>query len=108
MASLEKSDALEIIKMLEDELNLIPKVDKMQKMKMRAKIRKQVGWLSSFRNPTGDRLYIGLEHRIPEVFSIFPYDFCNHLRDHLEIKLMTLRKKEKESAAKIRSQMSTP
>ncbi len=107
MASLGKPDVLEIIKMLEDELNLIPKVDKMVKMKMRGKIRKQAGWLLSVRNPIADRLYIGLEHRLPEVFSFFPYDFCNHLRDHLEIKLLLLRKKEKERL-KIRSQVSTP
>ncbi len=106
MASLGKPDVLEIIKVLDDELNLIPKVDKMVKMKMRGKIRKQAGWLLSVRNPTGDRLYIGLEHRLPEVFSLFPYDFCNRLRDYFEIKLLAVRKKEKERP-KIRSQVST-
>jgi hypothetical protein len=108
MASLEKSDVLEIIKMLEDELNLIPKVDKMQKMKMRGQIRKQVGWLLSYRNPSANRLYTGLEHRLPEVFSIFPYDFCHHLIDDLEIRLMVLRKRDRQRPTRIRTQIPTP
>ena len=96
MVKLDKGDVGEILKMLEDELNLTPKVDKIEKIKMRSRIRKQANWLLGSINPTADRLYKRLEDRLPEVFSLYPYGFCHQLRDLLEEKLLALRKREKE------------
>jgi len=45
MVKLDKGDVREILKMLEDELNLTPKVDKIEKIKLRSRIRKQANWL---------------------------------------------------------------
>lgn len=106
MVSLDKGDVREILKMLEDELNLTPKVDKIEKMKMRSRIRKQANWLFGTINPTANRLYNGLEDRLPEVFTLYPYGFCHQLRDFLDVKLLTLRKREKEKL-RLRSQSLT-
>ena len=106
MVSLDRRDVREILKMLEDELNLTPKLDKIEKMKMRSRIRKQANWLLSSRNPTADRLYNGLEERLPEVFCLYPYGFSHQLRDLLELKLLASRKTEKERL-RLRSQSLT-
>jgi len=42
MARLDTRDVKEILDMLEDGINVMPKLDKIGKMKMRSKIRKQV------------------------------------------------------------------
>ena len=106
MVSLDKGDVREILKMLEDELNLTPKVDKIEKMKMRSRIRKQANWLSGSINPTANRLYNGLEDRLSEVFSLYPYGFCHQLRDFLGVKLLVLKKREKKEL-RLRSQSLT-
>ena len=106
MVSLDKGDVREILRTLEDELNLTPKVDKIEKMKMRSRIRKQANWLLGSINPTADRLYNGLEDTLPEVFSLYPHGFCHQLRDLLDVKLLALRKRQKERL-RLRSQSLT-
>jgi hypothetical protein len=106
MVSLDKGDVKEILKMLEDELNLTPKLDKIEKIKMRSRIRKQANWLLGSINPTANRLYNGLEDRLPEVFSLYPYGFSHQLTHLLEVKLVALRKREKERL-RLRSQSLT-
>jgi hypothetical protein len=96
MIGLDKGDVKEILKMLEDELNLMPKLDKIEKIRMRSKIRKQANWLLGSINPTANRLYNGLEDRLPEVFSRYPYGFSHQLTHFLEEKLLVSRKREKE------------
>jgi hypothetical protein len=96
MASFDKQDVKEILDLLEEELNLIQKLDKIEKMKLRSGIRKQANWLMGVRNPTTDRVYRVLEDRLPDAFSVYPYEFSSKLRDLLEIKITGLRKREKQ------------
>ena len=51
MARLHTRDVKEILDMLEDGINVMPKLDKIGKMKMRSKIRKQVSTPSTFPFP---------------------------------------------------------
>jgi hypothetical protein len=64
MARLNPRDVGEILQMLEDGINLMPKLDKREKMKMRIKIRKQFNWLSGLSNPTAEMLLLRLEERL--------------------------------------------
>ena len=96
MASFDKQEVKEILDLLEEELNLIQKLDKIEKMKIRSSIRKQANWIMGVRNPTTDRVYRVLEDRLSDAFSVYPYEFSNKLRDHLEIKITELRKREKQ------------
>ena len=96
MASFDKQEAKEILDLLEEELNLIQKLDKIEKMKIRSSIRKQANWLMGVQNPTTERVYRILEDRLPDAFSVYPYEFSNKLRDLLDIKLIGLRKREKQ------------
>ena len=98
MVSLNKGDVKEILKMLEDELNLTPKVDKIEKIKMRSRIRKQANWLLGSINPTANRLYNKLEDRLPEVFSLYPYGFSHQFTHLLEVILLAWRKRRKKGS----------
>jgi hypothetical protein len=57
MPRLDTRDVKEILDMLEDEINFIPKLDKIEKMKMRSNIRKQANWLLTWSNPTAEMIY---------------------------------------------------
>jgi len=96
MASFDKQEVKEILDLLEEELNLIQKLDKIEKMKIRSGIRKQANWIMGVRNPTTDRVYRILEDKLPDAFSVYPYEFSNKLRDLLEIKITQLGKRERQ------------
>jgi len=86
MARLNPRDVGEILQMLEDGINLMPKLDKREKMKMRIKIRKQFNWLSGLSNPTAEILLLKLEERLSDVFSLYPYGFSDTVKKLLEKK----------------------
>ena len=96
MASFGKQEVKEILDLLEEELNLIQKLNKIEKMKIRSSIRKQTNWLMGVRNPTTDRIYRILEDKLPDAFSVYPYEFSHKLRDLVEIKMIELRKRERQ------------
>jgi hypothetical protein len=96
MSGFDKQEVKEILDLLEEELNLIQKLDKIEKMKIRSSIRKQANWIMGVRNPTTDRVYRILEDKLPDAFSVYPYEFSNKLRDLLEIKIIELQKRERQ------------
>ena len=93
MARFDTRDVKEILDMLEDEISLIPKVDKIEKMKMRSKIRKQANWLSAWSNPTAEMIYNRLEERLSDVFSLYPYGFSDKVKKLLKAKSARLQPK---------------
>ncbi len=86
MSRLNPGDAKEILQMLEDGINLMPRLGKTEKMKMRSKIRKQFIWLLDLKNPTADMVFHQLETKLSDVFSLYPYGFSNKLKKLLEEK----------------------
>jgi hypothetical protein len=93
MARLNPGDVREILQMLEDGINLIPKLGKMEKMKMRSKIRRQSNWLSGLSSPSADMILHKLEERLSDVFSSYPYGFSDNLKKILEGKSARFRSK---------------
>ena len=91
MAGLSPGDVREILDMLEDGINFMPKLDKIEKMKMRSKIRKQGNWLLELRNPTAEMIFQTLEGRLSDVFSLYPYGFSDKIRKLLREKSARLR-----------------
>jgi hypothetical protein len=79
-------DVREILDMLEDRLNSIPKIGKIEKMKMRSKIRRQGSWIFALLNPTAEMVFERLEERLPDIFPLYPYDFRDKLKRFLEEK----------------------
>jgi len=86
MARLDTRDVKEILDMLEDEISFIPKLNKIEKMKMRSKIRKQANWLLAWSSPTAEIIYQRLEERLSDVFSQYPYGFSNRVKKLLKVK----------------------
>ena len=93
MPRLDTRDVKEILDMLEDEINFIPKLDKIEKMKMRSNIRKQVNWLLAWSNPTAEMIYRRLEERLSDVFSLYPYGVTDKVKKLLKVKAERLRSK---------------
>ena len=86
MARLNAGDVREILQILEDGINLMPKLNKMEKIKIRGKIRKQYHWLLGMNSPTADMIFHKLEERLSDVFSSYPYGFSDQFKKHLERK----------------------
>ena len=93
MPSLGTRDVKEILDMLEDEINFIPKLDKIEKMKMRSNIRKQANWLLAWSNPTAEMIYQRLEERLSDVFSFYSYGLSDKVKKLLRVKSERLHSK---------------
>ena len=87
MARLRPDDVREILQILEDGINLMPKLDKMDKIRVRSKIRKQYGWLSTLSDPNVDTIYRKLEERLSDVFALYPFGFDDRIKKILARKL---------------------
>jgi len=86
MARFDTRDVKEILDMLEDEISFIPKLDKIEKMKMRSNIRKQANWFLAWSNPTAEMIYHRLEERLSDVFSLYPYGMSDKVKKLLKVK----------------------
>ena len=69
MARLRQDDVKEILQILEDGIHLMPKLDKMDRIRMRSKIRKQYGWLSMVSDPNVDTIYRRLDDRVKKLLA---------------------------------------
>ena len=79
MARLSEDDAREIVEVLEELLQSAYQVDKIEKMKMKSRIRHQAAFLRTVLNPTPKRVIDKLRSRLPDVFRVLP-----HVSDTLE------------------------
>jgi len=91
VARLSEEDVNEIIEMLEYQLYSIPQLNKIEKMRMKTKIRHQASYLISVLNPTPKRLFDKLRSRMPDVFYLFPYGFSDEFQEFLDEKLRNLK-----------------
>ena len=92
MSRLNRRDVTEILELLEDGLNAIPRLEKVEKMKMRAKIRQQENWLAASDNPSPEKVLIKLKDRLSEIFRSYPHGFSDKLGDLLKSKVVHLEK----------------
>ena len=87
MARFSKNDVKEIVELLEHELDSLRNIDRLEKMKMRSRIRKQASWLLMFRNPTSLKIIDKLEAKLSDIFRLYLYGFSDKLKDLLEKKI---------------------
>ena len=87
MARFSKNDVKEIVELLEHELDSLRNIDRLEKMKMRSRIRKQASWLLMFRNPTSLKIFDKLEAKLSDIFRLYLYGFSDKLKDLLEKKI---------------------
>jgi len=91
MARLRPDDVREILQILEDGINLMPKLDKMDRIRARSRIRKQYSWLSTLSDPNVDTIYRKLEERLSDVFSLYLFGFRDRVKKILAQKLAHFR-----------------
>ena len=79
-----------IRQMFEDGLKRVQQLDKIERMKMRSKIRREISLVASWKNPKADMILTRWESRLSDVFSIFPRRF----KDDLTLLLQGIIKKK--------------
>ena len=89
MARLSEDDALEIIEVLEEELQSAYQIDRIEKMRMRSKIRHQAAFLRTVLNPSPKKVVDKLRNKLPDVFRALPHHVSDTLEDVLSEKIRT-------------------
>lgn len=87
MARFTRRDINEIIEWFEDELDSLRNIDRIEKMKLRSKIRKQGSWLMAFRNPTSLVIIKKLEENLYDIFRLFRSDFKDNFEKLIKEKI---------------------
>ena len=90
MSRFGKRDVASIIEFLEKELDSVPRLEKVEKMKLRSKIRQQENWLMAAENPKPDKIVIKLQGRLGEIFRLYPHGVKEKLTELLEMKISQL------------------
>ena len=73
-------DIEDIRLLFEDALKRTKKVDRIEKMKIRGRIRLQLSHLMMWRNPTSERILYRWENKLQDVFLLFPCMFRDELK----------------------------
>lgn len=82
--SLTPNEIEKMRQLFEDGLKRAKGVDRVEKIKIRAKIRREISLLSSLKNPTTDMVLSRWKYKLSEVFSLFPQHFGNDLKSYLQ------------------------
>jgi hypothetical protein len=90
MSRFGKRDVTSIIELLERELDVVPRIERVEKMKLRAKIRQQESWLLATENPNPGKVLIKLQGRLSEIFRLYSQGFKEKLVETLEMKVKQL------------------
>ena len=96
MSKFGKRDVTQILELLEKELDAVPRLDKIEKMKLRAKIRHHENWLLTLENPKPAKIILSLEGRLAEIFRLYPSSFKEKLGGLLEEKCSKLERSSPE------------
>jgi hypothetical protein len=91
-----KRDVTDILELLENQLDALPRLERIEKMKLRTKIRHQENWLLTFDNPKPAKVMLRLGGRLAEIFRLYPSSFKEELSGILEAKYLKLDKYEPE------------
>ena len=87
MSRLSEEDVLEIVEVIEEQLQSIPQMDRIQKMRMKTKVRHQAAYLRTILNPTPKRVFDKLRNRMPDVFNTIPAGLHDTIQDFLDEKI---------------------
>lgn len=79
-----------IRQMFEEGLKRVQQLEKIERMKMRSKIRREINLVASWKNPKSDMILARWESRLSDVFSLFPRRF----KDDLTLLLQDIIKKK--------------
>ena len=91
MSRLSEDDVREFVEILEEQLQSVPQLDRIEKMRMKTKVRHQAAYLRTILNPTPKRVLDKLRSKMPEVFRAMPYDVSDTLQDFLDEKIRSIK-----------------
>jgi hypothetical protein len=74
----------EMNEMIENQLQCVQGLDRIEKMKMKSKIRQQSIWLGAVLNPSPKIVMEKMQKKMPDVFSALPHGFRDELKKYLE------------------------
>ena len=94
MSRFGKRDVTDILELLEKELDVLPKLEKVEKMKLRSKIRRQETFLLTLEDPKPAKVMLRLEGRLAEVFRLYSSSFKEKVGELLEEKCSKLERSE--------------
>ena len=97
MDRLGKRDVTAILELLEKELDTVPRLDKVQKMKWRSRIRHQENWFMALDDLKPEKVLMKLQGRLSEVFRLYPASFSEKLLELLKTKIQQLEKKSRDT-----------
>ena len=78
--SINPHDIEEIRLLFEDALKRTQKIDRIERIKLRGRIRRELSNIVGWKNPTPDRILRRWDSRISDVFSLFPFQFRDDLK----------------------------
>ena len=93
MNRLGKRDVTEILEFLEKELDSVPGLEKVEKMKWRSRIRHQENWFMALDDLKPEKVLMKLKGRLSEVFRLYPASFSEKLVELLKKKALELERK---------------
>jgi hypothetical protein len=91
-----KRDVTEILELLEKELDAVPGLEKVEKMKWRSRIRHQENWFMALDDLKPEKVLMKLKGRLSEVFRLYPASFSEKLAELLKKKALQLEKKSQD------------
>jgi hypothetical protein len=96
MTRFGKRDVTAILELLETELDSIPKLDKVEKMKWRGRIRQQENFLMGLEDPKPDNIVRKLAGRLSEIFRLYPHGVSEKLIELMKLKLVQAERRSTE------------
>ncbi len=85
--SLRPHDIEEMRLLFEDALKRIQRIDRIERIKIRGRIRRELNNIIGWKNPTPDRILRRWESKLSDVFSLFPHWFRDDLKKMLSTKI---------------------
>ena len=85
--SIKPHDIEDIRLLFEDALKRTQKIDRIERIKIRGRIRRELNNIIGWKNPTPDRILRRWDSRLSDVFSILPHQFRDDLQKMLSKKI---------------------
>jgi hypothetical protein len=98
MTRFGKRDVTAILELLEKELDSVPRLDRVVKMKWRSRIRQQENFLMGVEDPKPDKIVQKLAGRLSEIFKLYPHGVSDKLIELMKSKLMQAEIRSPESS----------
>jgi MinD-like ATPase involved in chromosome partitioning or flagellar assembly len=96
MTRFGKREVTAIIELLEKELDAIPRLDRVEKMKWRSRIRQQENFLMGLDDPKADKIVQKLAGRLSEVFKLYPHGVSDKLIELIKLKVSQMEARSPE------------